>query len=96
MAGKPETTNPVRMQSIGSGSYGAVHTYEIGGKVYAGKTLHTLLWDQQDPGAFKYSQAFVKECDLLQSLSHKNIVKYLGVHPDPETNMPIRNFAKRA
>ena len=91
MAGKPETTNPnpVRMQLIGNGSYGAVHIYGIGGQVCAGKTLHTLLCDQQDSGAIKYYEAFVKECDLLQSLSHKNIVKYFGVHPDPETNMPI-------
>ena len=90
MAEKPQRKRTVKKDGyIGRGAYGIVHHARLGKEVCAAKTLHSTLWDYEDPGADTYLQEFIKECNILKLLSHKNIVKYLGMYTDNETKMPV-------
>ena len=76
-------------QVLGSGSYGNVVKADLDHKPCAAKILHRLLVDSQDPGVVDFIARFSQECDILRNLSHFNIVKFLGVVQDPNTNKPI-------
>ena len=60
---------------IGCGSYGRVFEATLGNKPVAVKVLHDSLLDSKD---FKLIvDKFRKECELLQRLNHKNVVKLI-------------------
>ncbi len=70
---------------IGYGSYGTVVEVELDGLICAGKKLHEVLLEG-GPGII---QRFLEECALLSNLRHPNIVQFLGICFDRESNIPI-------
>ena len=68
---------------IGSGFYGSVFKAQCDDLICAAKCPH-------DDGLFlPTAMTFLDEIKLLASLRHPNIVQYLGVAADPESNLPI-------
>ena len=83
-------------QTLGIGSYGKVCRARYGGLPCAAKLIHETLFD---PEAFKQIapekehrlpfKRFEQECEVLHNLRHPNIIQYLGVYQDPDTNLPV-------
>ena len=83
-------------QTLGIGSYGKVCRARYGGLPCAAKLIHETLFD---PEAFKQIapekehrlpfRRFEQECEVLHNLRHPNVIQYLGVYQDPDTNLPV-------
>ena len=73
---------------LGHGSYGAVYKAMCDQLPCAAKVLHPTIVDHYDPGSGKIRQRFQQECDFLNSIRHPNIVQYLGMCMDMESNLP--------
>ena len=76
---------------IGVGAYGKVFEVECFGKVYAAKRIHfTLLQGVRREEFEAIKKAFLTECIRSGSLSHPNIVHFLGVHnPGDQSLLPL-------
>lgn len=75
---------------IGNGAYGKVTAATYTASV-AAKTIHPFLLGQHRNWFIESSIAvenFVKECKLLSTLEHKNIVKFHGIAFLPGSEMP--------
>ena len=69
--------------NIGGGSYGKVE--EVAFPVAAAaKTIHPIL----QGGLSKPASEFVRECQLMSTLRHPNIVQFLGVAFFPDSRLP--------
>ena len=69
-------------EEIGRGAYGTVHKGTYQGKPVAIKRIHRLLLENARYHQSDYDhvqQEFVRECDLLASLEHPHVVKFIGV-----------------
>lgn len=67
---------------IGSGSYGNVEEVIVAGAVCAAKTLHDVFRDDSQIPAGdirKATQRFLRECRLMSTLRHPNVVQFLGI-----------------
>ena len=73
---------------IGTGAYGSVFKVQCDDLVCAAKLLHPTL-----VAGFAHARSpqkkFLDEIEFLGSLRHPNIVQYLGVRTDPDSNLPI-------
>ena len=71
---------------LGTGAYGSVLEFKLSGASCAGKRLHDMLLGAQSEdftaGRFK------RECQLLASLRHPNIVQFLGLAFLPDSSLP--------
>ena len=65
---------------IGRGSYGAVYSGKLDGRPVAVKKIHSILF--QAPENDRLLREFEKECGILKSLHHPNVVKLLGTFRD--------------
>ena len=74
---------------LGAGSYGAVYRALCNEQPCAAKIIHPTLCDTSDPGLRSIIEQFEKECELLSSFEHPNIVQYLGVSKDPESGQVV-------
>ena len=79
----------LKSEHIGSGSYGGVCKARCDGLLCAAKIVHPTLFDPHDPGASIYLSKFWNECQLLSLVRHPNIVQYLAVCYDPDTQLPV-------
>ena len=79
----------LKSKPLGNGSYGAVYKAMCDDLPCAGKILHPTLLQSNDPGATTVAIRFQQECNFLSTIMHPNIVQYLGLHQDPETQQPI-------
>ena len=69
--------------NIGGGAYGTVE--EVAFPVAAAaKTIHPIL----QGGLSKAASEFVRECQLMSTLRHPNIVQFLGVTFPPSSRLP--------
>ena len=66
---------------IGVGAYGSVEEVAIPGAICAAKRIHDYLHDTSQLG-------FVRECQLMSTLRHPNIVQFLGVCLFPNSRLP--------
>ena len=70
---------------IGGGAYGRVD--EVAFPVAAAaKTIYAFL--QEGDGTVKAASEFVKECQLMSTLHHPNIIQFLGVAFFPDSRLP--------
>ena len=79
----------VRLQQdapLGRGAYGQVCKAILGELPCAAKLLHPVLIDPNKP---RNRELFERECRFLSEIRHPNIVQYLGVAQDPQTDLPI-------
>ena len=75
---------------IGAGAYGSVEevTIPVGA---AAKKIHDIFQDRSeipDDEIEKASIRFVRECQLMSTLRHPNIVRFLGVYVFPRSRLP--------
>ena len=83
---------PVEIYSedvLGIGSYGKVCKAKCGQLPCAAKLLHDTLLQNNDPGTHKLTTKFLQECQFLSTITHPNIVQYLGTATDPQSQRPV-------
>ena len=74
---------------IGGGAYGRVDEVEIPVEA-AAKTIYNFLQDSPEPDDHvpKAVAEFVRECQLMSTVRHPNIVQFLGVCFFPDSRLP--------
>ena len=87
-----------RDQELGHGSYGAVYKAKCDSLPCAAKFIYPVLFASnipqqaappQDKEHRQPMRRFEAECHLLSQIKHPNIIQYLGVYREPETNVPV-------
>ena len=84
-----------KKQRLGGGAFGYVFKGTFGGQPCAVKVLHQLATQLTSPfptaGATqgKDLERFNKECRLLESHNHRNIVRHVSTLIEPESNLPV-------
>ena len=83
-------------QTLGIGSYGAVCKARCDDLLCAAKIIHPTLFD---PIALHQIaphrehrlpiRRFELECEFLSTINHPHIVQYMGMHQDPDTDLPV-------
>ena len=77
--------------TIGAGAYGSVEEVAVPGAICAAKTMHHFFLNAaQVPAASirQTSTQFVRECQLMSTLRHPNIVQFLGLCFLPGSRLP--------
>ena len=76
---------------IGVGAYGKVFEVEYCGDIYAAKEIHSILVQGVRREEFEATKkAFLTECIRSGSLSHPNVVHFLGVYnPGGQSLLPV-------
>ena len=87
-----------RDQELGHGSYGAVYKAKCDSLPCAAKFIYPVLFVSNIPQQAapplgkehrKPMRRFEAECRFLSQIKHPNIVQYLGVYREPDTNVPV-------
>ena len=87
-----------RDQELGHGSYGAVYKAKCDSLPCAAKFIYPVLFASNIPQQAAPPQGkehrqpmrrFEAECRFLSQIKHPNIIQYLGVYREPETNVPV-------
>ena len=76
---------------IGAGAYGSVEEIAVPGAICAAKKIHEVFLDRSEIPATvirKSTAQFVRECQLMSTLRHPNIVQFLGVCFFPGSRLP--------
>ena len=76
---------------IGAGAYGSVEEVAVPGAVCAAKRIHEVFLDRSEiPAAeiHKSAAQFVRECKIMSTLRHPNIVQFLGLYFLPGSRLP--------
>ena len=77
--------------TIGAGAYGSVEEVAVPGAICAAKKIHDFFLNSAHvpPAAIrKATSQFVKECRIMSTLRHPNIVQFLGVCFLPSFRLP--------
>ena len=76
---------------IGAGAYGSVEEVAVPGAICAAKKIHEVFLDRSEIPATdirKSAAQFARECQLMSTLRHPNIVQFLGVCFFPGSRLP--------
>ena len=73
-------------EALGVGSYALVTKGKIAGAVCAVKTLHEVLLNNY--GSERILDTYLRECRIMSSLRHPNIVQFLGLLMLPRSRAP--------
>ena len=76
---------------IGAGAYGSVEEVAVPGAVCAAKKIHEFFLDRSEipeSEVRKSAAQFVRECQLMSTLRHPNIVQFLGLCFLPGSRLP--------
>ena len=76
---------------IGAGAYGSVEEVAIPGAICAAKKIHEIFLDRSEIPAVEIRRSisqFVRECQLMSTLRHPNIVQFMGVCFFPGSRLP--------
>ena len=86
----------IKDQILGIGSYGKVCKAECDGLLCAAKIIHETLFDPTAQQLIAPQREhrlpmrrFEQECEFLSTIRHPNIIQYLGMYKDPDTNLPV-------
>ena len=77
--------------TIGAGAYGSVEEVAVPGAICAAKKIHDFFLNAAQVPLAAIRQAsvqFVRECQLMSTLRHPNIVQFLGVCFFPGSRLP--------
>ena len=75
--------------NIGAGAYGSVEEVVVAGAICAAKTIHeNLLQGDAQVHKPEIQDRFVRECQLMSTLRHPNIVQFMGVAYFPSSQLP--------
>ena len=77
--------------TIGAGAYGSVEEVAVPGAICAAKKIHDFFLNAAQVPDAAISQAsaqFVRECQLMSTLRHPNIVQFLGLCFLPDSRLP--------
>ena len=77
--------------TIGAGAYGSVEEVTIPGAICAAKKIQEIFLDRSEipPSEVRKNLAqFVRECQLMSTLRHPNVVQFLGVCFFPGSRLP--------
>ena len=77
--------------TIGAGAYGSVEEVAVPGAICAAKKIHDFFLNaaQVPVAAIRQASAqFVRECQLMSTLRHPNIVQFLGLCSLPGSRLP--------
>ena len=90
---RPFVLSNVRLTGtrIGAGAYGSVEEVAIPGVICAAKKIHEIFLDRSEiplSEIRKNLAQFVRECQLMSTLRHPNIVQFLGVCFFPGSRLP--------
>ena len=90
---RPFVLSNVRLTgtTIGAGAYGSVEEVAIPGAICAAKRIHEIFLDRSEipPSEIRKNLAkFVRECQMMSTLRHPNIVQFLGVCFFPGSRLP--------
>ena len=78
-----------KQREVGSGSFAVVKEFEVRGKRCAGKKLHLSLYESASQERREdLLTRFARECKLLQGVKHPNIVRFLGVYVEADSQLP--------
>ena len=75
---------------LGRGAYGRVFTVLYRGTVYAAKEIHPILYEEvglEEKEAVRRS--FLRECYYCSTLSHQNIVQFIGIYYPPHQPLQL-------
>lgn len=85
-----DVSRPDPPRHLGSGSYGSVDEFLVGGLKCAGKTLHRDLFNKEIQGSENIVKKFMGECRLMSDLRHPNVVQFLGISfQEPQDDLPL-------
>ena len=90
MAGQelpPKTAGLVIGQERARGSYGTVHSGELDGSPVVVKKLHHVLLQARNND--KLMSDFYRECRILSTIRHANVVRFIGAYWDQEAKEPL-------
>ena len=74
---------------LGSGAYGTVYHAKCDDLPCAAKVLHSILFEDRNPGIKRILAKFDQEIKFLRQIRHPCIVQYLQVVNDETTKLPI-------
>ena len=77
--------------TIGAGAYGSVEEVAVPGAVCAAKKIHDIYLNPARVSEREISEAsaqFVRECKIMSTLRHPNIVQFLGLCFLPGSRLP--------
>ena len=77
--------------SIDAGAYGSVEEVAVPGAICAAKKIHEFFLDHSqfpEVGIGQVGAQFVRECQLMSTLRHPNIVQFLGIWFLPGSRIP--------
>ncbi len=74
---------------IGNGSYASVYKAHRNELTCAAKVFHLALFQFDVPGKPNIAVQFEEECETLSKFRHPNIVQFLGMVHDPDTQFPV-------
>ena len=83
----PKPAGLVIGQVRARGSYGTVHSGELDGSPVVVKKLHHVLL--QAPDNDKLMSDFYRECRILSTIRHANVVRFIGAYWDQEAKEPL-------
>ncbi len=74
---------------IGGGAFGTVEELDVDGLLCAGKMLHDLLLEDDNPHTQNIVDKFVEECSLLAGVHHPHDVQFLGICFLDTSDVPV-------
>ena len=83
----PKPAGLVIGQVRARGSYGTVHSGELDGSPVVVKKLHHVLLQAPDNDQLMIN--FYRECRILSTIRHANVVRFIGAYWDQEAKEPL-------